>query len=66
MSVLTEGQMSEMLTALLDKMSEEIQALEAALAKADELAKEVGRMEKVPGRMYNAADAYRQARDATR
>ena len=38
MSERTEGEMSEMLSALLDIRSKEIQALEAALAKADELA----------------------------
>ena len=53
---------------LLDDLADRISALEAALAKADELADEVGLSRAVLGRtpIPAAADAYRQARDATR
>ena len=48
--------------------ADRIEALEAALAKADELADEVGLRRGVLGRtpITAAADAYRAARDATR
>ena len=68
MSVLTEGQMSEVLIALLDKRSEEIQALEAALAKADALADAAYRTihDDADTSLVDALTDYRQARDATR
>ena len=80
MSERTEAEMSEMLSALLDIRSKEIQALEAALAKADAALLEIDALDpegKIDAcsqaalrglvlRMGEIARDARQAREATR